>query len=274
MEQTSQHQSNVTIKDLLESGAHFGHQKRRWNPKMKPFIYKELNGIYIIDLSKTIQQLRNAVEIVGAVAKERKNVLFVGTKKQAKEVVKEMAEACGEFYVDERWLGGMLTNLSTIRRSVKKLEVIEKKLSSETDGLTKKEISLLTKEHEKLSKNLSGIRSMRKPPSLVVVVDPSKEHIAVAEARKLGIPVMALVDTNCDPDLVDHVIACNDDALKSVKLILQTLCTSISAAKASLPAAPKKTAKEEGEDTPAKKAAPRKAPVKKIDAKVTEKKEG
>lgn len=224
---TAQKESQITIKDLLESGAHFGHQRNRWNPKMKCYIYKELNGIYIIDLSKTIQQVRNAISVVEDVVASHKSILFVGTKKQAKEVVRDCAENCGEFYISERWLGGMLTNLSTIRRSVKKLETIEKKIASGGEGLTKKELSQLNKDYEKLNRNLSGIRSMRKTPGLVVVVDPSKEHIAVAEAKKLGIPVMALVDTNCDPDPIDYIIACNDDALKSIKLILQGLTNAI-----------------------------------------------
>jgi len=216
-------QNNVTIKELLESGAHFGHQKRRWNPKMKRFIFEERNGIYIIDLAKTLQQIRAAKEVVRDMIAKRKPVLFVGTKKQAKSVVKECAEAAGEFYIAERWLGGTLTNLSTIRQSVRSLERIEKKISTGGEGLTKKELSMLGKEQEKLNKNLSGIRAMRKIPGLLIVVDPSKEHLAVAEAKKLGIPVMALVDTNCDPDPIDYIIACNDDALKSIKLILMSL---------------------------------------------------
>ena len=217
----------VSIKELLESGAHFGHQKHRWNPKMKRFIFEERNGIYIIDLAKTMQQIRDAVEVMKETVSKHKSILFVGTKKQAKSVIKEVAEECGEFYVSERWLGGMLTNLSTIRQSVKTLERIEKKIASGGDGLTKKEMILLSREQEKLSRNLSGIRSMRKLPGLIVVVDPSKEHIAVAEANKLGIPVMGLVDTNCDPDPIDYVIACNDDALKSIKLIMQSLMHAI-----------------------------------------------
>ncbi len=219
--------AEVTIKDLLEAGAHFGHQTRRWNPKMKRFIFEARNGLYIIDLAKTLQQIRSAVEVVKDTVAKHKSVLFVGTKKQAKGVLKELAEECGEFYVCERWLGGMLTNLPTIRQSVKKLEKIEKQIASGGDGFTKKEISLLTKDQIKLDRNLSGVRSMRKLPGLVVVVDPSKEHIAVAEANKLGIPVMGLVDTNCDPDPLQHVIACNDDALKSIKLILQELTNTI-----------------------------------------------
>ena len=224
---TAQQNAGVTIKELLESGAHFGHQTRRWNPKMKRFIFEERNGIYIIDLAKTLQQIRSAVEIVREMVGKRKSILFVGTKKQAKAVVKECAEECGEFYVCERWLGGALTNLSTIRNSVKTLERIEKRIASGGEGLTKKEISVLTKEQTKLNKNLSGIRAMRKPPGLLVVVDPSREHIAVAEANKLGIPVMALVDTNCDPDPIDYVIACNDDALKSIKIVLSSIMQAV-----------------------------------------------
>jgi small subunit ribosomal protein S2 len=218
---------SISIKDLLEAGAHFGHQTSRWNPKMRRFIFEERNGLYIIDLAKTLQQIRNAVEVVRDVVAKHKSILFVGTKKQAKAVVRELAEKCGEFYVCERWLGGMLTNLSTIRQSIKKLDRIEKRISTGGEGLTKKELSLLTKDQIKLEKNLSGVRGMRKLPGLVIVVDPSKEHLAVAEANKLGIPVMALVDTNCDPDPIEYVIACNDDALKSIKLILETLAKAI-----------------------------------------------
>ncbi len=219
----TQQQNQITIKELLEAGAHFGHQTRRWNPKMKRFIFEARNGIYIIDLAKTLQQIRQAVDVIHDTVRKHKSILFVGTKKQAKVVVRELAEACGEFYVCERWLGGMLTNLQTIRNSVKKLDRIEKRILTEAEGLTKKELSLLSKDQIKLDKNLSGVRSMRKPPGLLVVVDPSKEHLAVSEARRLGIPVMALVDTNCNPDPIDYVIACNDDALKSIKLILQSL---------------------------------------------------
>lgn len=217
----------VTIKELLEAGAHFGHQTHRWNPKMKRFIFEARNGIYIINLAKTLEQLRIAQEVVRDVVAKHQSVLFVGTKKQAKAVLRELAEACGEFYVCERWLGGMLTNLTTLRQSVKKLERIEKRIAAGGDGLTKKELSLLGKDQEKLDRNLSGVRGMRKTPGLLIVVDPSREHIAVKEARKLGIPVMALVDTNCDPDPIDYVIACNDDALKSIKLIVQALASVI-----------------------------------------------
>lgn len=216
-------ENSVSVKELLECGAHFGHQKHRWNPKMKRYIFEERNGIYIIDLAKTVQQIRKAVEVVQECVAKRKSILFVGTKKQAKSVVRECAEAAGEFYVCERWLGGMLTNLQTIRQSVKTLERIEKRIASGGEGFTKKEMVLAGKDQIKLDRNLSGIRAMRKPPGLLIVVDPGREHIAVAEANKLGIPVMALVDTNCDPDPIDYVIACNDDALKSIKLILQAL---------------------------------------------------
>ncbi|MCB1116747.1 MAG: 30S ribosomal protein S2, partial [Chlamydiia bacterium] len=212
----------------------FGHQKQRWNPKMKRFIFEERSGIYIIDLAKTMQQIRIALDVVSQVVEKHQSVLFVGTKKQAKDVIKECAERAGEFYVAERWLGGMLTNLPTIRQSVKTLERIEKQIAAGGEGFTKKEMTLLSKEREKLDRNLSGIRAMRKPPGLLVVVDPSKEHIAVAEANKLGIPVMALVDTNCDPDPIDYVIACNDDALKSIKLIIQAISDLIIDKKAAL----------------------------------------
>ncbi len=238
----------ISIKDLLESGAHFGHQKHRWNPKMKRYIFEERRGIYIIDLSKTVHQVNHALDVVDEVIAKNKSILFVGTKKQAKLVVKECAENCGEFYVAERWLGGMLTNLSTIRRSVKTLENIEKKIATAGSKFTKKEMTLLSKDQIKLNRNLSGIRSMRKLPSLLIVVDPSKEHIAVAEANKLGIPVMALVDTNCDPDPIDYVIACNDDALKSIKLIFQAIGNVIIERKEEFNIAVKKEEAKKGEE--------------------------
>ncbi len=220
-------EEEVTIENLLKSGAHFGHKKQRWNPKMRRFIYEERNGIYIINLAKTIHQIRENVEVVKEVISKKKSVLFVGTKKQAKVVIREFAEKCEEFYVCERWLGGTLTNLPTIRKSVKTLERIEKQIETGSEGLKKKELSQLGKKKGKLDKALSGIRKMRKPPGLLVVVDPSRERIAVSEANKLGIPVMALVDTNCDPDPIDYVIACNDDALKSIRLVLGALCKAI-----------------------------------------------
>lgn len=194
---------------------------------MKRYIFEERSGIYIIDLAKTIQQVRSGMEVVREMVKNHKSILFVGTKKQAKSVIRECAEEAGEFYVCERWLGGMLTNLTTIRNSVKTLERIEKRVSSGGEGFTKKELSLMGKDQIKLDRNLSGIRAMRKPPGMLILVDPSREHIAVKEAKKLGIPILALVDTNCDPDPIDHVIACNDDALKSIKLILGALTSVI-----------------------------------------------
>lgn len=213
---------------------------------MKRFIFGERNGLYIIDLAKTLELLRSAVDFVKEIVSKHKSVLFVGTKKQAKAVLRELAEICGEFYVCERWLGGMLTNLPTLRQSVKKLEQIEKRISSGGEGLTKKELSLLTKDQIKLEKNLSGVRSMRKPPGLVIIVDPSKEHIAVAEATKLGIPIMALVDTNCDPDPIQHVIPCNDDALKSIKCILSSIAHAIMETKNEQRVASAKDDDEEG----------------------------
>lgn len=216
----------ITIQDLVEAGAHFGHQKQRWNPKMRRFIFEMREGLYIIDLAKTLHQLNQAVEMVKKAVEEHRSILFVGTKKQAKSVIREASEAAGEYYVCERWLGGMLTNLTTIRQSIKKLERTEKRLES-GEGMTKKEASLLNKEREKLERNLSGIRSMRKIPGLVVVVDTTEEHLAVAEARKLGIPVLAIVDTNSDPDLVNLPIPANDDSIKSIRLIIGALADAI-----------------------------------------------
>jgi len=235
---------SISIKDLLEAGAHFGHQTRRWNPKMKRFIFEARNGLYIIDLAKTLQQIREAVAVVRDTVSKHKTVMLVGTKKQAKSIVREVAEDCDEFYVSERWLGGTLTNHTTIRQSVKKLDKIEKRISAGGEGLTKKEMVLLTKQQLKLEKNLSGIRGMRKKPGLLIVVDPSKEHIAVAEAKKLGIPVMGLIDTNCDPDPIDYIIACNDDALKSIKLILQVLANTIKRTKDEMRVLTKKAGEE------------------------------
>jgi small subunit ribosomal protein S2 len=221
-------ESKVTIKDLVESGAHFGHQTRRWNPKMKRFIFEARNGIYIIDLSKTLTMLRAAVHAVREIVGRRKNnrILFVGTKKQAQDVIEKCAKECDEFYIRERWLGGALTNLTTIRKSVTTLEQHEHRLESEQVKL-KKEIHVIKKAILKLNKSLCGVRNMKKLPGLVIVVDPNKEHIAVAEANKLGIPVMALVDTNCNPEPIDYIIPCNDDALKSIKIVLNTITQAI-----------------------------------------------
>lgn len=225
--QQEQQREEVSVKELLEAGAHFGHQTQRWNPKMKRYIFGEKNGIYIIDLAKTLKLLKAARDIVKETVAARKSILFVGTKKAAKALVRECAETAGEFYVAERWLGGMMTNLSTLRQSVKKLERIEKRIAAGGEGATKKEISIMTKDQVKLEKNLSGVRAMRKPPGLIIVVDPTKEYIAVQEATKLGIPIMAICDTNCNPDPITHVIPANDDAQRSIKLILESLTQTI-----------------------------------------------
>ncbi len=244
---------DVSIKELLEAGVHFGHQTYRWNPKMKRFIYEERNGIHIIDLSKTMYHLKKACEVIYKEVAKGKSVLFVGTKKQAKLVVEDCAEECGEYYVAERWLGGMLTNLSTIRQSIKKLERIEKVLGAGAEGLTKKEISLLMKKQVKLNKNLCGIRAMRKVPGVLVIVDPISEHLSVAEAKKLGIPIIAIIDTNGDPDSVDYVIPANDDALKSNKVILKALQNAIMQSKEAN-GLPLRASDEEGRHFESKKA--------------------
>ncbi len=218
----------VTMKQLLESGVHFGHQTRRWNPKMRPYIFTERNGIYIVDLQQTVKMVEVAYNFVRDLAMEGKEVLFVGTKKQAQETVKKEAERCGMPYVNQRWLGGMLTNFQTINRRVKRLEELEK---LEADGmfevLPKKEVIQLEKEKERLNRFLGGIRNMKRLPSAVYVVDPRKESIAVAEANKLGIPVVAIVDTNCDPDVIDFIIPGNDDAIRAVKLLTGVIAEAV-----------------------------------------------
>ena len=209
----------IALKDLLEAGVHFGHQTKRWNPKMKEYIFGERNGIYILDLGKTLTLVRRAEEFVSALAADGRTILFVGTKRQAKDVIAEEAVRCGMYYVNERWLGGLLTNFATIQRSLGRLRDIE---AMSTDGrydtLSKKEIARNEKERRKLTKNLEGIRGMSRLPDAVFIVDTKKEQIAVDEARKLKIPVIGVVDTNCDPDEVDYVIPGNDDALRSIRL--------------------------------------------------------
>jgi len=217
-----------TIKQLLESGVHFGHQTNRWNPKMKKYIFGEKNGIYIIDLEKTKDLLDKAKGFIRDVARAGSYILFVGTKKQAQSVIKEYAEKCGMFYVNQRWLGGTLTNFSTIRKSIKKLDKLEKMKTDGTyDLVSKKEKATIDKEIEKLLKNLAGIRNMDRLPGAIFIIDSKKEETAVKEARKLSIPVVALVDTNCDPDMIDYPIAGNDDALKSIVLITTMVTESI-----------------------------------------------
>lgn len=220
--------SNLSVQDLLDAGTHFGHQTKRWNPKMKRFILCPRNGIYIIDLNKTLLTVEKFIQRVRKEVLKGGKVLFVGTKKQLKDCIREEAERCKMPYVTERWLGGMLTNFQTIRQSVAKLEKIE---AMETDGtieaLPKKERGLLAKRKENLISVLSGIRDMRKPPSIIFVVDTIKEHIAIAEGRRLHIPIGAIVDTNCDPDVVDYPIPGNDDAIKSVQLIARAVSDAI-----------------------------------------------
>ncbi len=225
--------TNVGIKELLESGVHFGHQTRRWNPKMKRFIFDARNGIHIIDLSQTVTQLEAACDFMSKLVLGGGKVLFVGTKKQAQEAVKESATACGQFFITERWLGGTLTNLKTIKRSLARLKQIEK---METDGsindYVKQEQSMIRREAARLVKNLDGIRTMDQQPDAMFIVDIKREHNAVAEGRRLGIPIVAIVDTNADPDLVDYPIAANDDAIRSLRLILGAVTNSVQAARA------------------------------------------
>ncbi|MBR5756787.1 MAG: 30S ribosomal protein S2 [Firmicutes bacterium] len=218
----------ISMKQLLEAGVHFGHQTRRWNPKMAPYIFTERNGIYIIDLSKTVYKIDEAYEFVKTVAAEGRPVLFVGTKKQAQAAVKDEAERCGMFYVNERWLGGMLTNYKTISSRIRRLAEINKMEEDGTfDALTKKEVIKLNKEAEKLEKYLGGIKSMHGMPGALFVVDPKKEKIAVSEARTLGIPIVGMCDTNCDPDDVDYIIPANDDAIRAVKLIASKIADAV-----------------------------------------------
>ncbi len=221
-------QTELTLKELLEAGAHFGHQTQKWNPKMKPYVYGERNGIYVIDLSKTITLAKQAYDFILKTRKEGRPVLFVGTKRQASEVVKQAAESCGAFYVTHRWLGGMLTNHKTISLSIDKLRKVEKmKETGDFELLTKKEQSKIDKEVIKLERNLGGIRDMRKLPGAIFVVDPDSERIAVQEANKLNIPVIAITDTNCDPTGITYVVPGNDDAIKSITLFADYFAKSV-----------------------------------------------
>ncbi|HJT28755.1 MAG TPA: 30S ribosomal protein S2 [Pyrinomonadaceae bacterium] len=221
---------SVTMKELLEAGVHFGHQVRRWNPKMKEYIFGERNGIYIIDLQKTQRMFREAIAFVtNLIAEDKgKTVLFVGTKRQAQDAIREEAEKCGQYYVNQRWLGGLLTNFQTVQKSIKRLKDLE---SMQTDGryekMTKKERIKLDRERESLNKNLSGIKSMNRLPDAVFIIDVKKEEIAVAEANRLGIPIVAVVDTNCSPEGIDYVIPGNDDALRAVRLFASRIADSI-----------------------------------------------
>ena len=218
----------ISMKQLLEAGVHFGHQTRRWNPKMAQYIFTERNGIYIIDLQKTVRKIDEAYMFVRNLALEGKSVLFVGTKKQAQESIEAEAKRCGMYFVNNRWLGGTLTNFRTIQTRIKKLNEIDKmEKDGQFDVLPKKEVIKLCAEREKLLKNLGGIREMKKLPGALFVVDPRKERIAVQEARILGIPIVAIVDTNCDPDEIDYVIPGNDDAIRAVKLIAGKLADAV-----------------------------------------------
>ena len=228
----------LAMKDLLEAGVHFGHQTKRWNPKMKPYIFGERSGIYIIDLGKTAKLFQHAEQFVTALAAEGRTMLFVGTKRQAQDMIAEEAQRCGMFFVNQRWLGGLLTNFATIQRSIGRLRDIE---AMSTDGrydtISKKEIARLEKEKRKLKKNLDGIRQMAQLPDAVFVVDTRKEKIAVDEARKLKIPVIGIVDTNCDPEEVDFVIPGNDDALRSIRLFTSRIADAVLAGRAAREAA-------------------------------------
>ena len=220
--------SVISMKQLLEAGVHFGHQTRRWNPKMKEYIFTERNGIYIIDLQKTVKKAEEAYNFVRDLAMEDKTILFVGTKKQAQESIESEAKRCGMYYVNQRWLGGMLTNFKTIQGRIARLHKIEQmEESGEFDLLPKKEVTQIKLEQEKLEKNLGGIKDMKKLPSALFIVDPRKEHIAVAEARALHIPIVAIIDTNCDPDEVDYPIPGNDDAIRAVKLIAAKMADAV-----------------------------------------------
>lgn len=216
------------MKQLLEAGVHFGHQTRRWNPKMARYIFTERNGIYIIDLQKTVRKVEEAYNFVRELAASGETILFVGTKKQAQEAVKEEAERCNMFYVNQRWLGGTLTNFNTIQKRIRRLQELERMEQDGTfDVLPKKEVILLRKEAERLEKFLGGIKGMTKMPGAMFVIDPRKERIAVAEAHKLGIPIVAIVDTNCDPDEIDYVIPGNDDAIRAVRLLTGKMADAV-----------------------------------------------
>ena len=218
----------ISMKQLLEAGVHFGHQTRRWNPKMAEYIFTERNGIYIIDLQKTVKKVEEAYNFVREITEQGGEILFVGTKKQAQESIKEEAERVGMYFVNARWLGGMLTNFTTIRKRIQRMDQLKKMAEDGTfDQLPKKEVVNLTIEAEKLEKNLGGIKDMKKLPAAIFIVDPKKEHNAVAEARKLNIPIIAIVDTNCDPDEIDYVIPGNDDAIRAVKLITSTMANAV-----------------------------------------------
>ena len=219
---------SISMKELLEAGVHFGHQTKRWNPKMKEYIFGERNGIYIVDLQKTLKLFKDAMRYVGEMAAQGKTVLFVGTKRQAQEAIAEEAGRSGQFYVNQRWLGGLLTNISTVQRSIKRLKELDSMANENAyEGRAKKEVGRLERERKHLQQNLAGIKDMNGLPDLLFVIDSNKESIAVKEARKLGIPVVAVVDTNCDPDEVDYVIPGNDDALRAIRLFTTKIADAV-----------------------------------------------
>ena len=221
-------QPTELMTELLEAGVHFGHQTKRWNPKMKPYIFEQRNAIYIINLGETVKQLNEATDFLTAVARRRGKILFVGCKKQAQEAIKEAAQACGQFYVNQRWLGGTLTNLSTIRRSIARLKYIEEiEKAPEYKMMGKQELAALGREGAKLSRNLEGIRTMDKLPDAIIIIDTARETNAVAEARRLKIPTVAIVDTNADPTLITHPIAGNDDAIRAIRVVLAKLVDAV-----------------------------------------------
>lgn len=225
--------SNLTIKQLLEAGVHFGHQTKRWNPKMKPYIFGARNGIYIIDLQKTLKMFKEAYNFVRDVAARNEHILFVGTKKQAQVAIEEEAKRCGAFYVNVRWLGGTLTNFQTIQKSIERLKRYEELKNSDIiKALPKKEVIGIEREIAKLERNIGGIKGMNRLPGLLYVVDPKKEYIAVKEAKKLGIPTVGIVDTNCDPDDIDFIIPGNDDAIRAIKLISMKIADAVLEGKA------------------------------------------
>ncbi len=236
----------VSMKQLLEAGVHFGHQTRRWNPKMAPYIYMERNGIYIIDLQKTVKKLEEAYSFIRQITENGQSVLFVGTKKQAQDAIREEAERVGMYYVNARWLGGMLTNFKTMRTRIDRLAQLCKMREDGTfDMLPKKEVIKLNNEIAKLEKYLGGVKDMKKLPGALFIIDPRKERNAIAEARKLNIPIVAIVDTNCDPDEIDYIIPGNDDAIRAIKLISQTMANAVLEGRQGVDAAPVEAEQEE-----------------------------
>ncbi len=240
--------SVISMKQLLEAGVHFGHQTRRWNPKMAPYIYTERNGIYIIDLQKSVGMIDDAYNAIKKTVAEGGTILFVGTKKQAQDAVKAEAERCGMFYVNERWLGGMLTNFKTIQSRIERLKEIEKMSEDGTfDVLPKKEVIQIKKEWDKLEKNLGGIKEMKRIPDMIFVVDPKKERICVSEARTLGVTLIGICDTNCDPDELDYIIPGNDDAIRAVKLLVSRMADAVIEAKQGADAEAEAAAQDDAE---------------------------